>query len=294
MSRRGQAELALLANALIWGGTFTTVKSALADASPVLFVAVRFTLAAVVLMLIYHRKLEWRVLLPGVAVGTLLFAGYAFQTIGLRFTTASKSAFITGLTIPMVPLLTSIVYRTKPRLAELGGVLCATLGMSLMTLPDMHLQNVNPGDLLTVFCAVAFAGHIVALGYFSNWAIGKGYGFEALAVWQIASAAALATLSFRWLDTPHWRMSPGLAVALAITGLLATALAFTVQAWAQRYTTATRTALIYSLEPVFAWAFSWLLSGEVLSGLATLGAVLILAGILLVELKRGEVGEHLT
>ena len=296
MTKRLQAELALLLNALIWGATFTTVKNALTDASPILFVAVRFSLAGIVLVLLYVRKLDRRVLLPGSIAGLLLFAGYAFQTTGLRFTTPSKSAFITGLAIPVVPLLSFIVYRRRPRPAELAGVLAATLGMGLMTLQDVHLQ-VNPGDLLTAFCAVAFAGHIVALGYLSSWATGKGLGFESLAVWQIVTAAVFASVSFGWLDraagsTPHWHTSGRLWIALAITGLLATAFAFTIQTWAQQYTTATRTALIYALEPVFAWGFSWLLAGEVLSRRATLGAVLILVGILLVEVKRTDAGQH--
>jgi drug/metabolite transporter (DMT)-like permease len=193
----------------------------------------------------------------------------------------------------MVPLLSSLVYRKRPSLVEIAGVLTATVGMGLMTLRDVHLQ-VNPGDALTVLCAVAFAGHIVTLGYFSSWAIRQGLGFEALAVWQILTAAALGWVSFSWLDTPHWHMSNGLLIALAITGLFATALAFTVQAWAQRHTTPTRTALIYALEPVFAWAFSWLLTGELLTRRATMGAILILTGILLVEMKRSETGQHLT
>lgn len=293
MSKSLRADLALLVNTVIWGATFTTVKDALEDASPILFVAVRFSLAAAALALIYHRKLDRRLLPPGIAVGSLLFAGYAFQTMGLRFTTPTKSAFITGLTIPLVPLISSCVYKRRPRPAELAGVLAATLGMGLMTLQDVHLQ-VNTGDGLTVLCAVAFAGHIVALGYFSNRAVRAKIGFQSLAVWQILAAAAMGWLGFRWLDSPHWHMSNRLWVALAITGLLATALAFTVQTWAQQYTTPTRTALIYSLEPVFAWIFSWILTGELLSRRATLGAVLILSGILSVELKRSEVVQHPT
>ncbi len=287
MTKRWQAELALLGNALIWGITFTTVKNALADASPILFVAVRFSLAGMVLLLLYARKLERRMVLPGSVAGLLLFAGYAFQTTGLRFTTPSKSAFITGLAIPMVPLLTSLVYRKRPRPVELAGVLAATIGMGLMTLEDVHMQ-VNRGDILTVLCAVAFAGHIVTLGYFSHQANRRGLGFESLAVWQIVTAAIFAFVGFDWLESPHWRVSSGLCIALAITGLAATAVAFTVQTWAQRYTTATRTALIYALEPVFAWGFSWFLAGELLSRRATLGAALILAGILLVEMKRSD------
>jgi drug/metabolite transporter (DMT)-like permease len=298
MTDRARAEFALLVITLIWGVTFTTVKNALADASPILFVAARFSLAAAGLIAIYHRKLDLRTLLPGIAVGTLLFAGYAFQTVGLRWTTPSKSAFITGFTIPLVPLISSCVYRKRPRPVELVGVLTATLGMALMTLQDVHLLvdriALNPGDVLTAAGAAAFAAHIVALGYFSSWATRRGIGFQSLAVWQILTAAAWGLLSFRWLDTPYWHMSNGLWIALAITGLLATALAFTVQTWAQLYTTPTRTALIFSLEPVSAWLFSWLLTGEVLSPRATLGAVLIMAGILLVEMKRSDSGQHPT
>src|SRR5215471_21700464 len=122
MSSRAKADAALILNTLIWGATFTTVKDALADASPVLFVAVRFGLAAAVLGLIYHRRLKAKMFLPGFAAGSLLFTGYAFQTIGLRFTTPSKSAFVTGLTIPLVPLLSSCVYRKRPRFIEIAGV----------------------------------------------------------------------------------------------------------------------------------------------------------------------------
>lgn len=290
-STRWRADLALGCNALIWGITFQTVKSALADASPIRFVAVRFTLAAILLILIYYRRLDRRMMAPGCFVGLLLFAGYAFQTAGLRFTSPSKSAFLTGLSIPMVPLLNSLVYRKRPRQAEVAGVLVATIGMGLITLQDIHL-HVNRGDILTLLCAGAFAGHIVVLGYFGHRALRDGIGFESLAVWQIVTAAIFGFASFHWLETPRWHMSPRLAAALAITGFAATAFAFTVQTWAQRHTTATRTALIYALEPVFAWLFSWLLTGELLTRRAAAGAVLILTGILLVEVKRTEDKPH--
>jgi len=291
MQKSLKADLALLGNAVIWGATFVLVKDALSDASPVLFVAVRFTIAALVLMALY-RIPNPRAVLPGMLVGGLLFSGYAFQTAGLRLTSPSKSAFITGMCIPLVPFFSWFVYRTRPRPAEVAGVLAATAGMGLMTFPDLHMQRVNLGDLLTLLCAVGFAGHIVALGYFSGWARRREIGFESLAVWQIVWAAAFGWIGFRWLDVPRWHMSYILGIALAVTSLFATALAFTVQAWAQHFTTATRTALIYSLEPVFAWVTSWLLTGELLSKRATFGAVLILASILLVEVKRSVVEGH--
>jgi len=215
----------------------------------------------------------------GVIAGAFLFSGYLFQTLGLRLTTAPKSAFLTGLAAVMVPLLAMIVYRNRPRLVEIGGLLVAIAGLGLMTLEGTRWA-INRGDLLTVLCAVAFAAHILALGRYSG-----EVSLEVLSVAQIGTAAVLSLSSFWWAETPfvRWRLS--LFCAILITGLLATALAFTIQAWAQRYTTPNRTALIFTLEPVFAWMTSYLVMGESLSARGAAGAALILSGVLLVELK---------
>jgi drug/metabolite transporter (DMT)-like permease len=286
VNRRGAAELALAGNTLVWGSTFVLVKDALGAISPVLFLAVRFSLAAAVLALIY-RNIRTRPgvgseLRAGALAGVFLFLGYLFQTQGLRFTTAPKSAFITGLTSVLVPLLGSLVYRNKPQVSELLGVLIATIGLALMTLPagSNPIGAINRGDLLTMACAVAFAAHIVTLGHFS-----ERMSFDSLSVAQIGAAAALALALFPVLDQPHVAWSSTVIFAIVITGLFATALAFTVQAWAQSRTTSTRTALIYMLEPVVAWATSYFLTGEGLSPRATAGAGMILGGVLLVELK---------
>jgi drug/metabolite transporter (DMT)-like permease len=139
---------------------------------------------------------------------------------------------------------------------------------------------VNPGDLLTFLCAIGFAAHIVVLGHFA-----KRMSFEILSVAQVGMAAVLSLALFWWAEPPHIRWRPATIGAILVTGLLATALAFTIQAWAQRYTTSTRTGLIYMLEPVFAWITSFLLAGEGLSRRAAAGAVLILGGVVLVEVK---------
>jgi drug/metabolite transporter (DMT)-like permease len=110
-------------------------------------------------------------------------------------------------------------------------------------------------------------------------------GFELLSVAQVGAAAVSALSLFWWAETPRVQWQPAVVWAILITGLLATALAFTIQAWAQRYTTSTRTALIYTLEPVFAWVTSYVLAGEGLSGRAAVGAALILGGVVLVEMK---------
>jgi drug/metabolite transporter (DMT)-like permease len=290
MSRRATAELALVFNTVVWGATFMLVKSALGGISALLFLALRFSLAAAVLALLFRKPLSapearkgWQ---AGVLVGIFLFLGYLLQTLGLRFTSAPKSAFITGLTSVMVPLLGSLVYRIKPRISEWCGILTATAGLGLMTLPDAVLPgatavgNINRGDVLTFFCTIAFGAHIVTLGHFS-----RRMGFELLSVAQVGTAAVLSLTLCGWAETPHVEWRPAVLSAILITGLFATALAFTIQAWAQKYTTPTRTALIYMLEPVVAWATSYLLAGEGLTRRAAAGAALILGGVLLVELK---------
>jgi drug/metabolite transporter (DMT)-like permease len=287
-ARTWRADAALAGNTLIWGSTFVLVQAALKDISPILFLAIRFGIASLALALLFRGRAQFRPTRGGLIAGGCLFAGYLFQTVGLQFTTASKSAFITGLAIPLVPLLTCLVYLSRPRFFELAGALCATAGMGLMTLQGETL-TIGRGDLLTLFCAVAFAAHIIAVGHYSG-----RLGFESLSLMQVVVAAVLGLVTFWWVETPVVHLNLVVLAALSLTGLLATALAFTVQAWAQQHTTPTRTALIYSLEPVVAWLTSFWLLGEVLSRRAVVGAGLILCGILTVELKRVHSTEHLS
>lgn len=281
MTRRQAAEAALVWNTLIWGATFVVVKEMLRDLSPELLLALRFSLATAVLAIVFRGRVSWsrKALTPGMLVGVCLFAGYFLQTAGLRYTTAPKSAFLTGLTSVLVPLLGSLVYRSKPQVSEVLGLLTATGGLALMTL-ERDPGAINRGDLLTFGCAVGFAGHIVTLGHFA-----EKMSFEQLSMTQIATAAGLSWLFFGLHPTPVTEWRPVVWCGILITGILATALAFTIQAWAQQHTTSARTALIYMLEPVAAWVTSFALTGEGLSARASAGAVLILGGVMLVELK---------
>jgi drug/metabolite transporter (DMT)-like permease len=158
-------------------------------------------------------------------------------------TSAPKSAFLTGLTSVLVPFLGAIVYRNKPRLSEIAGVFVATAGLWLMTLPGA-IGPIARGDLLTLLCAVGFAAHIVTLGHFS-----EEMRFEVLSVAQVGAAAVLALGSFWWAEAPRAVWRPAVIWAVLISGFLSTAMAFTIQAWAMQYTSATRTALIFLLEP---------------------------------------------
>jgi drug/metabolite transporter (DMT)-like permease len=288
---KARAELALLFDTLIWGSTFVVVKRGLEDISPLLFLFCRFTLATLAMLILLRGKwnagLRSRVALKaGLIAGLALFAGFLFQTLGLRLTTATKSAFLTGLSIPMVPLLGAAVYQTRPRLPEVGGVLLATGGMLLLVWPG-NLEAVNTGDLLTLAGAAAFAVHIIAVSHFS-----RKVGFRILSLLQVAAMAVFAGLTFWSAETPNLRLTEELLLAIGITALLGTALAYTLQTWAQQHTTATRAAIIFAMEPVFAWLTSYAVAGETFSGRALSGALLILCGIILVELKPMENQQH--
>jgi drug/metabolite transporter (DMT)-like permease len=294
---RRNAELALLFNAILWGTTFVLVKSALHEISPVLFLVIRFSLATAALLVLFRRSWLGRspkaapvtgnMLAAGGMIGIFLFTGYLLQTVGLQTTTPPKSAFLTGLATVMVPLLGALVYSIKPQISEVAGVLTATLGMGLMTL-EGPIGSIGRGDLLTFGGAVAFAAHIVATGHFA-----ERIGYEVLSITQVGAAALAALTLVWWVETPRIQWQPLVVWAILITGLLCTALAFTIQAWAQHYTTSTRTALIYALEPVVAWITSYCIAGEGLSGRAAAGAVLILSGVLLVEVKPFNPRQHL-
>lgn len=281
---RYRADLAIIGISFIWGMTFLVVKAALKDASTLVFLALRFSLAALVLGLVYHRAARecYRmkpILAASALTGSFLALGFVLQTVGLRYTTPSKSAFLTGLSIVMVPIFAAVFERKAPGLSEALGIVIATAGMALMTLRGESL-SIARGDLLTIACAAAFAVHILLMGHFS-----PKFGSQPFVFFQIAIVAVLALGTFWWAEPPSIRWTPGLVGAILATGLLATALAISVQSWAQQYTSPTRTALFFAIEPVFAWLASFAIAGEVLSRRAAFGAALILAGILLVELK---------
>jgi drug/metabolite transporter (DMT)-like permease len=268
---------------LIWGATFVLVKQALADVSTLLFLTLRFSIAAIVLALVFRKELRaphvGASLRRGVLAGVFLFSGYVLQTAGLKFTSASKAGFITGLYVPLVPLIGGLLHQKLPQISEQVGIVLAVIGTILLT-AQKDILNIAGGDLLVAGCALAFACHIVILGRFAPES-----NLGVLTVAQIATGAVLGAATFWWVEPVRLHWSINVWVALAITSLLATALAFFIQTWAQRWSSPTRTVLIFSLEPVFAWVTSYLVAGEVLSHRGMAGAALILAGILVVELK---------
>lgn len=287
ISRSRAADLALVLNTFIWGSTFVVVKQALADCSVLLFLALRFSIAGIALAVIFLPGIKFsrRDLRGGLLAGLFLIGGYILQTAGLLWTTASKSGFLTGLNVVLVPLLSAAVYKSVPGWREWTGAILALAGMALMTLENLQFA-MNRGDALTLACAVAFAFHPLVIAHFA------GGSTKVLSLVQIASGAILAWALVPLLEQPFIRWTPELIGALAVTGLLATALVFTLQTWAQQYTTATRVALIFAMEPVIAAATGVAVAGDRLAAHAWFGAALILAAILLVELKPLSAASH--
>jgi drug/metabolite transporter (DMT)-like permease len=298
-----RAYLLMLFVVAVWGSTFVVVKGALADSTPAAFNLVRMTLAFLVLAAAYHRS--WRgihrwQLGAGALVGLCLAVGYQFQTTGLARTTPSKSAFITGLVVVLVPLFSSIPGlrppgARPPRWNAFVGAGLAFTGILLLTAPAAahaqisgwggftsllpDLTSINLGDVLTLGCAIGFAFHCLALSHTST-----RIGFCPLALLQVGFCAVFMALSLPLIERPHITWTPRLMLALAIAAVLATAAAFSIQSWAQSVLPPTHTALLLTMEPVFAWITSFVFMGERLGLRPASGALLILTGIALTEL----------
>lgn len=292
-----RAYLLMLCVVAVWGSTFVVIKGALADATPAAFNLVRMTLAFALLAVAYHRVLrEMRSsdLAAGALVGLCLAAGYQFQTIGLVRTTPSKSAFITGLVVVLVPLFSTIPALRPPgaklpRWNAYTGAGLAFVGILLLTAPSAakaglaglvpDFSSIHVGDVLTFGCAIGFTLHCLALSHVS-----PRIPFQPLALLQVGFCAVFMAVSLPLIEHPQIHLTPRLVAALLVAAALATAAAFSIQSWAQSILPSTHIALLLTMEPVFAWITSFLFTGERLGLRPACGALLILAGIGLTEL----------
>lgn len=268
------AGLALIT--LIWGLTFVIVKDAVAQVPVMSFIAWRFIVAALALLpfslrgLLRAGRKEW---IAGGLIGLSLLAGYVLQTAGLQLTTASKTGFITGLYVPLVPLFAWPLMRQRPSRNAVIGMALATAGLGLLSLRgDL---SVGKGDLLVLGCAVAFAWQVVLIAYFAPHMDPMTLAQIQIIAVAAASAIAAAAMGESLLPVPKvvWG-------AVAFNGILATSLNLWLQNRLQAMTSATHAALIFVLEPVFAALFGWLLAGETLDLRGWIGSVVILCGMI--------------
>jgi drug/metabolite transporter (DMT)-like permease len=288
LSKRARADLALGFCSLIWGATFVVVKDALADCSVFLYIAIRFSLAAVLMGLLFWRslrELNRKTIWAGVQIGLFMFGGYAFQTSGLNLTSPSNAAFITGSSVILVPILLAAFGRRHMTTWIWAGAVAALAGLYLLTVPPEGLSHLNRGDPLVFMCAVMFAFHMIFIGrHVERHSVG------ALSFLQVATTAILAWASVPLIGAAGWERprlhwSGQLIFAIAITAIGSTVIGFSFQTWAQQYASPAHTAILVSLEPVFAVATAYFFAQQRLGARALAGAALVLAGILLAELR---------
>jgi drug/metabolite transporter (DMT)-like permease len=273
---------------LLWGVTFVVVKDALADSSVFAFLAVRFILGALPMAWIYRadiRKLSGAEFRAGARIGLFMFGGYAFQTAGIAKTTASKAAFITGLTSVLVPVFLALFWRRRINAWVWSGVFTSLVGLYYLTVPRGGIADLNRGDLLVLACAVLYAFQIIFIARYSSKHSLGGLSFLQVAATGLFSLAAVPVLAATHWEPLRFHLTSQLVFGVLVTAVFTTAIAYPLLVWGQRHTNATNTALILTSEPIFAAVTSFIVLHERLGARSLLGAGLILAGILLAELK---------
>ncbi|MFT8871235.1 MAG: DMT family transporter [Sporolactobacillus sp.] len=288
------ADSALLGITFIWGTTFIIVQNTLDKLPPLAFNAWRFLLAALFLIAwqLFFRKrpastrtplYSPRMLLTGSLLGIFLFVGYLCQTVGLLYTSASNAAFITGLSVVFVPILSALLLRRRPPLNAVAGVAFSTAGLFFLT--TRGTLALNRGDWIVLICALAFAMQIV---FTEKWT--AEFASLPLTIVQLTTVALLFFLFGAFFDAGklvnvRLLLEPGVFLVVLFLALAATAIAFLLQTVLQKETPATHVGIIYIMEPVFA-AFTSILFQHVTLGIAELsGCALILLGMLLAELR---------
>ncbi len=279
-----QAEIYLLVIVIIWGSTFAIIKGVLDQIPTFTFLAYRFLLAALILYLIFWKRIKENIdkttLKKGVLIGIFLFLGYAFQTVGLKYTTATKTGFITGLSVVLVPIISHFFIKEKINRNSVIGVILAFIGLWFLNYGSSFIFNL--GDFLVLLCAVSFAMHIISVGLYA-----KKVDYVPLVIIQLTIVFVLCLLMAIIFERPALHLSYSFDVwwPIILTGVFATALAFYMQNRFQRYSTATKTAIIFSGEPIFAAVFAYFLLGEKVGLIAWAGGLLIIFGMIISQSK---------
>lgn len=278
-TRRYLVVAALVGVAAIWGGTFVMVKGAVSRYPLFAFLALRFAIAVVAFVIVFPssmRLLGRKTAGAGLLAGAFLTAGYVFQTWGLQGTSASKAAFITGMFVVITPVLQAVLLRRPPHRWTVFGVVLSVVGLWFLSGGDAGGWTV--GDTRVLICAVAYSAHMIVLG-----SVGAKHDVRPLTLVQLATVVVVCAAISLATEPVSAPPDAGVWMALLVTGVLASAVAFAVQTYAQRFISPTRTALILITEPVFGGLFGWL-AGERLGIGGLAGSALILAGMVIAEL----------
>ena len=273
------APLALLLVSAAWGLAFVVMKPAIERQSVNNFLFTRFLLAVLVMILIRPQVLKLLtkdLLLRGLAAGFLLGGGYIFQTVGLANTGAAITGFVTGLYVVLTPLFAGLIFKERVTKNTWFYVFIATVGLALLSLKGW---SIGFGELMVFFSAIAFAAHITAL---SKWSAGRDV--YAMTITQLTMCAAMTGVAsaFEGYSAPP---DSGVWAVVVFTAVFATAIAFIVQTWSQAHMSATKVAVILTMEVVFAAFFAIIFAGERLTLQAALGGILVVAAMYLIVLK---------
>ena len=277
------AQLGLVFTTLAWGATFVLVKEGLNHAQPFTFGAYRFLVATFCSFILVRNnlfKINKTECVNAIICGFFLFIGYAFQNFGLwenqyySATTPSKSAFITSISIIMVPIMLVIAGLQKVSVKLWTAILIATIGLYFLL--DPSGSGVNLGDIFTFGCAISFAIHIILQDRY----VKKEINVTRFFLVQVAAVTVFSFLCSFIFDTQSPTWSPELINALLMTGIVATTIAILIMVWAQQILNPSQTALIFSLEPVFAALFSWILINENLGIISGFGGLLVVLAVI--------------
>ncbi|MBS1552277.1 MAG: DMT family transporter [Bacteroidetes bacterium] len=279
-----KAELILFIITCMWGLSFPLIKISLDHSSPVLYNFIRFFITLIIFTLVYRNKIEFsrfREWKYGLILGLFLFAGFAFQTIGLKYTTASKSAFITGISLIIIPFVQYFILNKKPKAENIAGVLIVMTGLYILT--DAYFKTPGTGDILTFFCAVFFAFHVVYLDKYSRIT-----GYLYLLFGQFLAMVILHFVFMIYYEvilthTLFINLNSVLAVSLLYNSLFSTFICIVLMTKYQSETTPVRAGIIYSMESVFAAVFSFFLLNEIFNKNQTAGIIIMLAGLFISE-----------
>jgi len=272
------ATLALLAVTAVWGSTFIVMKDAIARQPEADFLATRFTIATICMILVKPKvltKINKEILFHGTLLGLALSLGYITQTYGLQLTSAAVNGFITGMFVVFTPLIGAGILRRRVDKWTWTAVILATIGMALLSL---HGFSMGRGEALTLLGALGFALHIVGLGEWS--ALHNSYLIATIQLTVVSVLCWILVLSHGYQAPPDY----GVWGAIVLTAIFATAVAFLIQTWAQSLIAPTRAAVIMTMEPVFAGIFAVSLGGEHLTAKIVAGGILVIAAMYLVAL----------
>ncbi|GEK32799.1 DMT family transporter [Kurthia sibirica] len=275
------AVMMLMLTAIVWGSGFVMTDIGLVYLSPYQLMAGRFILAAIILISIFSYKLKninKKVLIKGAILGTILYTGFVLQTVGLQYTTPSKNAFLTAVNVLIVPLIAFVIYKRKFDRFEMIGAFAALIGIGLLSLESSFTMNI--GDVLTLLCAVAFAFDI----FYTNKFVQKEDAIL-LTVVQFIVAAILSVIFMLLFDHIPTSIEAGGIYSIVYLAIFSTIIAYLLQNIAFQYTTATKAAIILSMEALFGMIFSVLFLSELLTFRMVIGAFLILLAIIIAEVK---------